>query len=255
MNLRAQYINLAHRSDRRLHMQQELARAGITATRFEAIRTTGFEWNRFPYKKMFHRTKGAIGCMLSQIEVMEMAYIAGKNAMVLEDDLIFCSDFQERLKMIEAFLKNKNWDVFWLGATVHVNPPYWHTRQHREMPECKCNLQRDAELTDHPNFLRTYGSFSTHAYIVNYKKIPGITEKLRDKMHTTIGIDYSFIRMAPGMENYCMVPGCVIQKDNQSDIGNGVTVFSGFSKLGAHWFADKIEQFDPLTYNWGEARL
>lgn len=233
MNFEPYYINLAHRVDRRTHMESELARIGLKAERYEAIRTKGNEWNEEPYKKMFARTRGAIGCMLSQMNVMEMAT---DNPMILEDDLIFCDDFLDRLSIISDFLEDRDWDVCWLGGTVHYPVPYWHTRAHREMPECKCTLNCDAEPTMHKNFYRSYGSFSTHAYIVNYFKIPTILTQLRASMATTIGIDYSFIRLAPKMNNYVFIPGCVIQKDNQSDIGNGVTVFSGFKKLGNHWF-------------------
>jgi GR25 family glycosyltransferase involved in LPS biosynthesis len=233
MNFQATYINLPHRGDRNAHMIKELQRVGLNANRFEAIRTKGSEWNEEPYKKMFARTRGAIGCMLSQMQAMERAT---EHAIILEDDLIFCDDFMKRLDMIAKFLETREWDIMWLGATVHYPYPYWHTLTHQEMPECKCTLNRDAEPTDHPNFLRSYGSFSTHAYIVNYFKIPTILTRLRDTMASTIGIDYSFIRLAPSMVNYVFIPGCVIQMDNKSDIGNGMTVFSGFKKLGNHWF-------------------
>jgi hypothetical protein len=44
------------------------------------------------------------------------------------------------------------------------------------------------------------------------------------------------------------------QYDNQSDIGNGVTYFSEFQKLGQYWFADKMEDFDALNFDWKEAK-
>ena len=43
------------------------------------------------------------------------------------------------------------------------------------------------------------------------------------------------------------------QYDNQSDIGNGITYFSEFSKLGSFWFADKMEDFNTETFDWHEA--
>ena len=31
-------------------------------------------------------------------------------------------------------------------------------------------------------------------------------------------------------------------------------MFSAFSKLGPFWWQQKKEQFDPTTFNWGEAK-
>jgi GR25 family glycosyltransferase involved in LPS biosynthesis len=94
------YINLAHRKDRREHMEKELGRVGIKAERFEAISTKGPEWNRYPYRVMFNRTRGAIGCALSQMAVMEKAYELGRSCIVLEDDLIFATDCLKRFEYI-----------------------------------------------------------------------------------------------------------------------------------------------------------
>lgn len=240
MNLHTAFVNLRHRTDRLKHMTEQLKKAGIEAQRKEGIRTKDASWNRAPFQKMFRRTPGAIGCMLSQMEIMKDAYALGKHAFVMEDDLLFCDDMPVRLQMIDEFLTDRKWDVMWLGGTVHYPVPYWHSKGHVNLPECHCDLNRDAELTDHPNFLRSYGSFSTHCYIVNHDSIPGVIEGLERTMHTTIGVDYSLIRMAPKMHNYCFIPGCVIQIDNRSDIGNGMTIFSGFKKLGEHWFKERL---------------
>jgi len=217
-------------------MQAELDRVGIAAIRHEGIKTKGIEWNRDPYKRMYARTPGAIGCMLGQVEIMEAALAQGKHAFVMEDDLLFCDDFFDRFNIAAEFLDKTEWNILWLGGTVHYPQPWWHTVSHSEMPECHCTLNRDAEATDNQNMYRSYGSFSTHAYIVNYASISNFISELKLGMSTTIGIDYSAIRMAPAMNNYVFLPGMVIQKDNQSDIGNGWTRFSGFKNLGKHWF-------------------
>lgn len=236
-NIHAEFVNLSHRTDRLKHMHDELGRIGLTAHKHDGIRTKGFEWNRNPYKTMFRRTPGAIGCMLSQIEVMEAAHKLGKHAMVLEDDLLFCDDFFDRLKIIGQWLEGRSWDTFWLGGTVHYPHPYWHSKGHPNMKgDCHCKLGVDAEPTEHKHIYRSYGSFSTHAYIVNHSSIENVIAKLHEGISTTIGIDYSFIRLAPKMNNYVFLPGMVIQKNNASDIGNGWTMFSGFSSLGSHWF-------------------
>lgn len=260
----AAYVNLAHRKDRLEHMQSQLQKAGIQAERFEAVhikKDDSFSWHldMAIYGTMYRRTPGAIGCYISQMEVMKEAHKRGKSALVMEDDLVFCSDIQKRFEYIENYINthSPNFDVFWLGGTFHVGPPYWHTGRNPLLPGKW--LGRDAERTSDPRIFRTFGAFSTHAYVVNYHHIPMILEQLEREKPTSIGIDYSFIRMQPDLLCYAFVPGCVKQMDNQSDIGSGWTIYSGFSRLNGteensrYWWQDKMEDFDPLTFDWKEA--
>lgn len=251
-------LHLPYRKDRERHyiraMYPVLQASGFNPRIQEAVKTNSEKWNAHPYKKMYTRTPGAIGCMLGQIRIMQEAEKQGLHAFVMEDDLIFCEDFSERLKIIFDFLNSNEWDVFFLGGTVHINPPYWHTRNHENLPTCNCKLLRDAERTQNPYIFRSYGSFSTHAYLVNVKSISKITEALFNFMPNSIGIDYSFIALGPSLKNYTFLPGSVIQIDNASDIGKGLTVFSNFKILGPHWFAKRLQDFNGLTYNWAETK-
>lgn len=254
-SLHCYYINLSHRPDRDVNMIKELNRVGLKARRFEAIRTVDESWNREPYKVMFKRSKGAIGCMISQMSVMAEAYRNGVGAMVLEDDLVMATDLLERLDYIENFINEKEpeFDIVFLGGTVHVNPPWWHKKGHDPMLQmCKCKLERDADRTSDERMLRVYGMFSTHAYIVRHESIPKILNLLHEVMSFTIGIDYSLILHQPNLRCFAFVPGCIKQYNNQSDIGNGVTYFENFSTLGPYWWADKMEEFNPSTHNWAE---
>lgn len=263
------YINLDHRTDRLQHMHEQIWRAGLdeeanAMIRFErerALLTRGDAWNKEPYKVMYNRTAGAVGCMLTQMKVMQDAYDAGKSAWVNEDDLVFCSDIVKRLDYIEKFVNEKEpeTDIIWLGGTVHA-PAWWHKKGHNEMLQmCGCNLQRDMERTGDERMVRTYGAFSTHSYIVMHKSIPKILDLLKQVMHFSIGIDYSFILHQPSLKCFAFMPGCVKQMDNRSDIGGGMTIFSGFSKLNgthensAYWWQDLMEQFDPNTFDWKDA--
>jgi GR25 family glycosyltransferase involved in LPS biosynthesis len=174
---------------------------------------------------------------------MERALAQGRHAWVMEDDLHFCEDFGSRLAFLEVFLSAcPAWDILWLGATFHVHPPYWH----RE------TLGRDAEQTAYPNIFRTYGAFCTYAYIVNRASIAKLLTLLDQHLDRSIGIDWIMIQIQPQLYTYAMVPGSVIQVDGKSDIGKGITKFSGFSKLGPYWFAERAEDFDPTTFNWYE---
>lgn len=246
------YINLDHRTDRKLHMENELSRVGITAERFKAFKTNEHIWDTNKTKVMQNRTPGAIGCHYSQVEVMKIALENKKSAFVMEDDLVFCDDFYDRMQTIEKFLNNNLWDVFWLGGTFHVNPPVWHTGKHPNLLES--NFGKDVQCTHEPRILKTYGCWSTYAYIVNINSIEKVTNLLDKYVHESMGIDWLFIKLGLHLNTYCYVPGCVKQLDNKSDIGKGTTMFSAFSKLGPFWWQQKKEQFDPTTFNWGEAK-
>jgi GR25 family glycosyltransferase involved in LPS biosynthesis len=238
------FVNMDHRKDRLDLMQQTLARVGVPAVRTRGMLPT--EWPGDPKRVevMRKRTPGAIGCHMSQVAIMEEALRQQKHAWVMEDDLIFCADFQERLRYMAEFLDVCEWDVLWLGATFHVNPPYWH----------KMGLARDAEQTDDIRMMRTYGAFCTYAYIVNKSSLARVLKMLDEQLDATIGIDYSFIQMQPRLRCFAFVPGSIIQYDNKSDIGKGMTIFSGFKKLGPYWFQQSMTEFNPHSFNWHEAR-
>lgn len=259
------YVNLPHRQDRRDKMEAELKRVGLNAERWEALHTVGEEWNVHPYQKMFARTRGAIGCMISQMSLMKHAYDKGKGCMVLEDDLVIGSDVIKRLDYIETFMntKEQDADLVFLGGTVHCNKTWWHSAEHEEMlrPYCNCNLERDMERIDDERMVRVYGMFSTHAYFVPFEKIPKILQLLNDVMAESIGIDFSLIIHQPNLKCYAMLPGIIKQYNAVSDIGNGaITYFENFSKLNGsienskYWWADTMEEFNPSEFDFAEAK-
>jgi hypothetical protein len=84
---------------------------------------------------------------------------------------------------------------------------------------------------------------------------------LDQHVHESMGIDWLLIKVQPQLHTYSFVPGCVIQFDNRSDIGKGMTFYSGFAKLNGtrdnsrYWWADRMEDFDPLKFDWKEAKI
>lgn len=231
-NLYASFVNLEVRSDRLQHMQRQLRRIGMKAIRQKGILPQEVKGDRTKYKTMLNRTPGALGCHLSQVEVMKKALAVGKHAFVMEDDVVFCTDFNERLEYIERFLEGREWDVFWLGGTFHSNPPVWHK-------------DKDVERTEDPRILRTYGIWSTYAYIVNVSSIDRVIRLLDENVHDSPGIDTLFIKLQPQLQTFCFIPGCVKQFDNKSNIGTGMTVFSNFAKLGDYWYQETMHDFNP----------
>lgn len=232
------YINLASRPDRNEHMQKELERIGLKAERQEAFLPD--EYTGQVFEVMRKRTPGAIGCHMSQRHVMIEALIQNKHAFVMEDDLVFCDDFQERITIIEDFLLKNEWDIFWFGGTYHKEPT-WHKIPHpHDLRQCNCTLNRDYESTDNERIVRTFGAFATYCYLVNRDSIAKIIRLLDENVHLSMGIDWEMILLQPQLKTFAFIPGCVKQRDDKSNIGNGMTIFSGFSKLGDHWFQNKM---------------
>lgn len=264
----AEFVNLDKRPDRLARMQTELARVGITATRRRGLLPSEVKVDPRRIKGMMDRPqKGAIGCHFSQVAVMKEAERRHKHAFVMEDDLQFCEDFSHRLPIIEAFMAEYDWDIFWLGGTFHVNPPYWHKKG---KPERGClQLGKDAERVHpayFPRIVRTFGCFCTYAYIVNRDSIGKVLRMMDERLPESIGIDHLMIMLQPRLKTFAFVPGSVIQYDHVSDIGvdgrgrpGGMTIFSNFSTLNGtkensrYWFQPWMTDFNPDTFNWNEA--
>lgn len=250
----ASFVNLDSREDRLTHMKDQLERVGIKATRTRGLLPQEVKNDRTIV--MERRTPGAIGCWYSQVGIMQAALGMNKHAFVMEDDLIFCQDFEDRLAYIELWMQENDWDVFWLGGTFH-SPAYWHCKgPSKMMPDCSAQLGYDMKPTEDPRIVRTYGAFCTYAYIVNKKSLDKVLTLLDENIHVSIGIDWAFIKIQPQLKAFAFVPGSVKQMDNESNIGEGVTRFSGFSKLNGstensvYWYQDKMESFDPTKWQW-----
>lgn len=243
------YINLDHRIDRKNYIEEQLKKHNIHADRFRGY---------YPDECIFDPIKhspikkcglfGKLGCMTSHIKLMEEINTSKKDGFIMEDDLIFCSDFNLRIKEIEQFLNTHEWDVFWLCSTLHINPPVCHTGQHHEWPNSTLGI--DAEPTDNERIIKTYGCFSTTAYIVNNKSLDKILYMLNKYMHELDAIDKLFIRIEPYLNTYAYIPGCIKQVDNHSDIIKTHQNFSYFRILGEYWWQDRREDFDPKKIMW-----
>lgn len=250
-NLYAGFLNMDHRTDRLNHMEGQFQKINLKPIRHRGKKPQEYNLNNPKYSVMLNRTPGAIACHEGQVEIMKTAQSIGANAFVMEDDIIFCDDFENRLEYIDNWTKTHDWDVIWLGASFHVNPPYWHKFGKSGMPpDCSAQLGKDCEPTDDPRMIRTYGAYVTFAYIVNYNSMDKIFALFDQHLHTSIGIDWLFIKLQPQLKCFSFVPGCVMQMDNQSDIGTGVTVWSGQLNNGPYVFQKRMEDFDPKTYKW-----
>lgn len=250
------FVNMDHRTDRLIHITSQLERIGLKADRVRGMRPNEYTGDPKRVNKMRKRTPGAIGCHFSQVQIMKTALEKEKHAFVMEDDLVFCQDFNDRIEIISEFMTRTKWDVFWLGGTFH-SPAFWHPIGRSNMqPDCSAHLGKDCEEIGEERILRIYGAFCTYAYIVNRDSIQKVLDLLDKYLHHSIGIDWLFIKLQPQLNTFAFVPGSVKQMDGQSDIGTGITRFSGFAKLNGnesnsrYWFQERMEDFNSKEWTW-----
>jgi hypothetical protein len=240
-------VNLDHRIDRAQHMYAECKRVGLNAYRFSAVLPEEYKGPASAIAGMLARPqRGAVGCYLSQRMILGEALFGEKNILVLEDDVVFCDDLRARFDYLEEHLPevDPEWDIMDLGGTYHVNPPVWH----KDGP-----LGRDAARTSDPRIMRVYGAWSTYAWLVRRESLAYVIASLDEVMPRAWGIDHGIILLGDRLRRYAFVPGMAKQMDGQSDIGSGITMFSGFAALGKHWWAPRMEDVDPESISWGEA--
>lgn len=241
------FLNMDHRLDRLKSILEQFSRFGINGIRTRGKKPEEIDNGTNPkYRVMWNRTKGALPCHYGQCEIMQKALAENKSVVVFEDDAILCEDFDKRIEYIEKFINEQepDFDIFWLGGTIHLNPSWWHIGgENKDLPDTK--LTMDAEPTNDPRIARTYGAFCTFAYIVNVNSIKKVLDLLEENVHLSMGIDWNMIKIQPQLKTYMLLPGSVKQMDNQSDIGSGWTIFSGFSRIGKHWYQERMEDLQP----------
>jgi len=102
------YINLSNRVDRKIHVENELAKIGIPFERFNAVKLPN----------------GALGCSMSHLRCLQIAKESGwSHVFICEDDIQFL-DPDLFKKQLDTFFKNHtdDWDVLLVAG--NNAPPY-----------------------------------------------------------------------------------------------------------------------------------
>jgi len=207
-------INLEHRGDRKKKIISELQRVGLTNYEiFKAIKPTEEmvnEWNPIflnPIPEWFKRTGGdekkykigALGCMLSHLEIIKLC-IERKynNVLILEDDTEFQIGNGIRYDQVIDIMKNQleklNFGLFYLAGN------------HRG-----AKIEKKSE-----NVNRVKGTLTTGSYIIN-KSVMKFIVKNMVNYHREIDVFYSTI-IQNQFPCYCVEPHITKQGDGYSDI-------------------------------------
>jgi glycosyl transferase, family 25 len=192
-------INLEHRTDRRLAMEEQLLHVGWRAEFFRAIRPT--EPAGFP-------SIGARGCFLSHLSVLKAAqhgqaqYIA-----ILEDDLNFRPGFTDGWKSAMSRLASLEWSIFYPGHALDHLP----AGLSRVPPgsEIKCT---HFMVINRPALKPLIAGFETIL-----SRPPG--HRLGGPMH--VDGAYSTLRAQNhGLVTYAHAPALGYQRPSRTDVGN-----------------------------------
>jgi GR25 family glycosyltransferase involved in LPS biosynthesis len=180
------YINLAHREDRRKHIEDQLQRWGVPYTRMNAI----------------HHVAGYIGCTQSHIQCLEYAISKGWDHVCIVEDDMYITDVPLFKQTLSTFLNsNVPWDVLLLGG--NVGPPYLRVEGAR----------------------RVMNAQTTTAYVVKKHYYEILLENFKRGLqlclayhHKDYRIDMYWKRLQRKDLWYILDPLIVIQKEGYSDI-------------------------------------
>lgn len=139
----AVYINLDYRTDRRQAAERRFKELGISAERFDAVQLNLDEIDNPKNDPLWHKK---MGCTQSHFQCIKLAKERGlKNIWIMEDDVVFCSDFLSKAQDIIDELKMTEWDMFFFGGE----------------PSKKC-------IPHSRHIVKTSGVYGAHSYLVNH---------------------------------------------------------------------------------------
>jgi len=198
-NINVIYINLASRTDRNTHVQNELKKIGVNnPERFNAIKLED----------------GALGCSMSHLKCIELAK---KNnyeyVFICEDDIEFLNP-ELFLTQLHSFLNsNISWNVVLVAGNNML--PY---------------------LPGNDTCIKILNCQTTTGYIVkreyydtlidNYKT--GIKNLLKEPFNNEYKIDKYWFKLQRKDNWYLIIPLTIVQREDYSDIEKKVTNFRNY---------------------------
>jgi glycosyl transferase family 25 len=183
------YINLESRTDRKIHVEKQLKKIGITAERFNAIKLPN----------------GALGCSMSHLKCIELAkQNEWDSVLIVEDDIKFLNTklFISQLNMF--FELHNNWDVVLLAGN---NVPPYETIDDTCIKVSKCQ--------------------TTTGYIVKKHYYNILIDNIRNSITNLIknptngflyAIDKYWFALQEKHNWYLIIPLTVVQREDYSDI-------------------------------------
>ena len=196
-NVHVEVINLKIRNDKREYIHNQLKTHKIQYSLFSA------EKHENPKR----------GCLESHLTIIKNAIKAGRPyLMILEDDCKFI-DSPKSMKQLPP-----NWDMIYLGGTVHRVLDKKHSGSQEGLLVCgAAGIRSDKGTYDSSGYARVQ-CWTTHAYILNLSN-PEFRETLLKLENYDGEIDrYYLEHLHPKFNAYMCDPMIAIQKEGYSDI-------------------------------------
>jgi GR25 family glycosyltransferase involved in LPS biosynthesis len=214
------YINLEARTDRKLHVEEQLSLVGLPIQRFNAIRLPN----------------GAVGCSMSHLKCLQMAKTnSWDHVLICEDDIKFL-DPELFKKQLNGFLENNaEWDVILLAGN--------------NMPPYRVN---DAYSVQVRHCQTTTGYLvKSHYYD---KLIENIKQGLQNLMkephrHVFFAIDKYWFRLQQEDKWFLIVPLTVVQRADYSDIERRITNYTRvMTDLDKNFLMNQLNQARKINH-------
>ena len=210
------YINLDNRVDRKQHVENQLSSYIHTdkIRRFNAIR----------------HEKGAIGCGLSQIAILEMAIAENwDNVFIAEDDLTWTDQFIEGYAILEKLIE-KDYDVIVLGGTFIKS--YKNTFK---LISCNCALSYIVNKSYYQTLLKCFKD-----------AVQGLIESYDKPIYA---IDQAWKTLQNRDNWYIIKPNMCMQLPSYSDIENEFKDYTNYFKtMSLEYDYQPHLQFSELHY-------
>jgi len=188
-------INLKKRTDRWEFVSDEFKKINCTVERFEA-----YDGSSLDYRS--NMTPGEAGCYFSHMNILEhMIYNNISKAIVFEDDVVFCDQFNEKFNEFYKQLPDNH-------TLVYIGGNYTGEVLKIELEQIS------------PNVLKGIGILALHAYMLDLDTAKKIYEILQ-KNKLTEPVDNIFIKYQQMYPTYVFKPNLVYQKPGYSDNRNG----------------------------------
>jgi len=221
------YINLEHRVDRKVQVEEELKTIGIKAERFNAIKMEN----------------GAIGCSMSHLKILQDA-VANKldHLLIVEDDITFLKPEVFKTQINKFFeLHGNNWDVILLAG--NNMPPY------KPIDDTCIQVSRCQTTT---------------GYLVNghYIKVLmqnvklGLTNLIsKPSEHSKFAIDKFWFVLQGASKWFLITPLTVVQREGYSDIEKRVISYEHIMRdKDKFWLFNSVKQQNEIRKQQNEIR-
>ena len=193
-------INLDRRKDRWKRVQFKFRQQDIVdVRRFSAI-----DGALQIMPKTWTHTSGALGCLLSHLQVVRDARDMGiKRILIFEDDVVFEDSFKDMFARFKVQLPS-DWDIVYFGA-IHMDEP----------------------ISVSENIVRVGRAYSTYAYALNETVFDAFIE-LNSELDSPVDVN-NFI-LQKRFNCYCFYPHLAWVEAEYSDIQQ---------RLEDHWYLRK----------------